>query len=338
MVEVGISPVPLHCTRHDDGTFTLHKVRLGIGFHWDQHRDFRYTGELVERDGWLINRLPLEDYIASVIASEMAPTASLELLKAHAVIARSWVMKRMALRDAHTLFDVCSDDCCQRYQGIPTIGRERATEAAQATRGEVLTYHGELCDTRYSKCCGGTTEQAEYCWDNLRAPYLKAVSDTRPDGSAYCDTRDTLILKQILKDYDQRTTDFFEWEQAYTREELSAILEEKLGAGLGLVTALEPLERGCSGRISRLRIVGTEGEITIGKELAIRKALSRTCLYSSNFEISIQPQSPEIQLKGRGWGHGVGLCQIGAAVMAHEGHDYRSILQHYYTNVTIEQR
>lgn len=352
LVDVGIG-LAEGITRHDneDGTTTLENVRIGIGFHWDQRRTFRYEGCIFKKTlplgeagkgaDWLINRLPVEAYLRSVISSEMSATSSLQLLKAHAVISRSWLMFGSA---PHTHFNVCSDDCCQRYQGISDKMNPVVEQAIEETRGEILMFEGDICDARYSKCCGGVTEEFRYCWENKDYPYLRSIRDARPDGTIFCDTENAKVLSQVLNDYDQQTRDFFHWKVEYTQQELSHLVERKLHKGLGLITDLIPLERGKSGRISQLKIVGENGETVIGKELAIRKALSETCLYSSNFVVEKTPSpfgegrgEALVALSGTGWGHGVGLCQIGAAVMGAEGYSYDEILRHYYPGAEIKK-
>ncbi len=372
IVEVGLCRDDVPVSHNPDGTFTLHGVRIGIGFHWDQRRQLTYEGETALRkdpdtgERWIINRLGVERYLQSVISSEMSATSSLELLKAHAVISRSWLMRQIMMKGttsdyrepaapaaeeatgriirwydshAHTFFDVCADDHCQRYQGISPKMNPVVAEAIKQTRGEVLMYGGEICDARFSKCCGGMTEEYRYCWESINVPYLSAVPDTRPDGSVYCDTHDSAILGQVLNDYDLSTQDFYSWQVDYTQEELSRLVEERLHLGLGRILGLEALERGPGGRISLLRITGEERSVEIGKELEIRKALSRTHLYSSAFETLTHEEDGvrKFTLKGRGWGHGVGLCQIGAAVMGAEGKDYKTILAHYYKNAEIRK-
>ena len=349
-------------------SFTLNDVIIGNGFHWERHEAQTFLGTLrliVEADKVLaINELPVEDYLESVISSEMSATSSLELLKAHAVISRSWLLYQKEKRSKevrskekgngffsfvkkedellrwydggeHTLFDVCADDHCQRYQGIaPFCGRKEgaAKEAVRQTRGQVLVYDGALCDTRFSKCCGGRTEEYQYCWEDTPKPYLQSVE------CPWCDTHDKDILRQVLKDYDQETTDFHDWTVEYTQEELTQLVSRKLKMDLGDIVDLIPLSRGKSGRIWRLQIVGTIRSFIIGKELEIRRVLSETHLYSSNFEVEKVPlTSPHFVLHGHGWGHGVGLCQIGAAVMGHEGKNYRDILLHYYQGAEIKQ-
>jgi SpoIID/LytB domain protein len=232
-------------------------------------------------------------------------------------------------REDHTLFDVCADDHCQRYQGITRASSPAVAEAIKATRGQVLVYDNELCDARFSKCCGGQTEEFQYCWENIRKPYLVSVSDP------FCHTSDKRILSQVLNDYDQETPDFYRWTVEYTQAELSELVSRKLKVDLGDITDLVPLERGKSGRIWKLRIEGTKGTFTIGKELEIRRTLSETHLYSSAFDVVHRPG--RFILNGRGWGHGVGLCQIGAAVMGEQGHSYRDILLFYYRGASIEK-
>ena len=331
--------------------FTLRDVTIGIDFHWQQTRNLSYAGTLkfipVGDKVQAINIIGLEDYLLSVISSEMKSSASLNLLKAHAVISRSWCLARIEERRRylagdpsidpaklpHTLFDVCADDHCQRYQGIGMATGDKVRQAIRETWGETLRYNGELVDARYSKCCGGTTELFSTCWEDIDPPYLQSFSDS--DSSVvFCDCEDNKILSQVLNDYDLETRDFYRWEQRYTRAELSELVHRRTGIDFGTILSLEPVETGPSGRIKYLRITGTLRSEVIGKELAIRRALSPSHLKSSAFEVIQDGDS--IVLKGSGWGHGVGLCQIGAAVMADRGYDYREILKHYYRGATIE--
>lgn len=338
-------------------SFTICDVVIGIGFHWQRCEDQTFTGTLrfIVEDGMVraVNSLDIEDYLLSVISSEMSASATTEFLKAHAVISRSWLINRMTAakcqantishqsadrlirwydHDDHLLFDVCADDHCQRYQGI-TRAREsaerwsRVSQVIESTRGQVLTYQGEVCDARFSKCCGGMLEQYESCWDATHKPYLIS----KPDP--YCNTSDARILAQVLNGYDQETVDFYRWTVSYTTSELSALIARKSGFDFGTVTDLQPVLRGPSGRIIELRIVGTLRTMTVGKELEIRKWLSESHLYSSAFDV--ERTASGFTLRGRGWGHGVGLCQIGAAVMGDSGFDYRAILSHYYPGTDI---
>lgn len=352
-LSVGILTAPHIRYERRACTFLLRDVRIGIGFHWDRLEDQEFEGTLEiihNADGTetAVNHIDLEDYLTSVISSEMSADSPMELLKAHAIIARSWVVRLLQRREAflrtgegdsqefHRDFDICADDHCQRYEGIRRRN-DRAIAAVRATAGQVLTYGAALiCDCRYHKCCGGRTEEFRTCWEDIDVPYLRSISDTRPDGTHYCNTRDARVLSLVLNNYDQETHDFFEWKVSYTGEELGRIYREKSGHDLGDIVALEPLHRGPSGRIDCLRVVGTQGEETIGKELTIRRYLSPTCLYSSAFEVqTISNNSPSFLLRGKGWGHGVGLCQIGAAVMATEGHTADAILRHYYPGTQI---
>ncbi len=344
-----------------EASFALHDVVIGRQFHWERAEEQVFRGCLrLVADGDLVravNVLPVEDYLASVISSEMSADASLELLKAHAVVSRGWLLAQMARRaqparrggadggcstrrtegrivrwydrDDHALFDVCADDHCQRYQGITRATNARVGVAVDATRGQVLTYGGEICDTRFSKCCGGTTETFSTCWDDVEKPYLVSAPDP------YCDTRDAGILSRILNGYDRETTDFYRWSARYTWRALSELVARKLGVDFGEITGLVPLERGPSGRISLLRIVGTRRTLEIGKELEVRRALSETHLLSSAFEVEHTPDG--VVLHGRGWGHGVGLCQIGAAVMGERGFSYEEILRFYYHGAVLER-
>lgn len=319
-----------------EASFILHDVVIGIDFHWQQKRTLKFAGGLkfiVEGDLiTAVNCVGMENYLLSVISSEMKSSASLELLKAHAVISRSWLCARVRERQSgvgapHAAFDVCADDHCQRYQGLTMAVGDNVRRAIDETWGQVLKYDGELCDTRYSKCCGGRTELYSSCWEDRDYPYLQSVEDP------FCDCENSEILSQVLNDYDMRTPDFHDWTVRYSREGLSELVRRRTGRDFGEIISLEPLERGPSGRIKYLRINGTKLSMTIGKELAIRRALSETHLKSSAFEIDTEGDG--FTLRGRGWGHGVGLCQIGAAVMASRGYDYRQILAHYYVGAEI---
>ena len=340
-------------------SFSLHDVTIGVNFHWERKETQVFLGTLrlvVEADKiTAINQLPVEQYLASVISSEMKATAGLELLKAHAVISRSWLLAQMKRREEnvgkrdgffsfikkddeiirwydredHTIFDVCADDHCQRYQGITKQTSKAVEQALKATRGRILCYGDEICDARFSKCCGGVTEEFQYCWEDTPKPYLISVEDP------FCNTDDKEVLSQVLNDYDQETNDFYRWTVEYTVDELSHLVNEKLKDDFGTITDLIPLERGKSGRIWKLKIVGTKKTLTIGKELEIRRALSESHLYSSAFDV--EKTATGFRLKGRGWGHGVGLCQIGAAVMGQKGFKYDEILLHYYRGAEIKK-
>lgn len=321
-----------------EASFILYDVVIGIDFHWQQKRTLKFAGALkfiVEGDCiTAVNCIGMENYLLSVISSEMKSSSSLELLKAHAVISRSWLLARMEERKSggaapHREFDVCADDHCQRYQGLAMAVGESVRRAIDQTWGQVLRYRGTLCDTRYSKCCGGRTELYSTCWEDKDFPYLQSVEDR------FCDCEHSEILPQVLNDYDMRTMDFHDWTVKYSREELSTLVHRRTGVDYGEILSLEPVERGPSGRIKYLRINGTKHSAVIGKELAIRRALSETHLKSSAFEVTVDGDF--FVLRGRGWGHGVGLCQIGAAVMASEGYDYRQILSHYYVGAEVEQ-
>lgn len=370
-------------------SFTLEDVTIGVNFHWERKEAQTFLGKLrfIVEDNNIcaINELPVETYLTSVISSEMRATSSLELLKAHAVISRSWLLAQMEQRKAennnvekqpsffktneeivrwydredHKQFDVCADDHCQRYQGITKAANKHVVEAIQQTAGEILTSHGEICDARYSKCCGGAVEEFQYCWENIKKPYLQALPDTLPDTiplpdltdeavarqwilsstDAFCNTTDQKVLSQVLNDFDQETTDFYRWTQTYSQAEVKQLLEEKLEVQFGDIIDLIPLERGKSGRIYRLKIVGKERTLIIGKELEIRRALSKSHLYSSAFIVEkadIKDGVPQkFIIKGAGWGHGVGLCQIGAAMMGKQGYRYKEILLHYYKGAEI---
>ena len=316
-----------------EASFILYDVVIGIDFHWQQKRTFKYAGGLkfiVEGDRiTAVNCIGMEDYLMSVISSEMKSSASIELLKAHAVISRSWLKARLKDHKAgHEHFDVCADDHCQRYQGLTMAVGDDVCRAVDRTWGQVLEYGEDICDTRYSKCCGGRTELFSTCWEDVDLPYLQSVEDP------FCDCENSSILSQVLNDYDLSTADFHDWTVHYTTDELSGLVRARTGIDFGTIVAIEAVERGPSGRIKYLRITGTIREEVIGKELAIRKALSSSHLKSSAFEIEKTPDG--FTFKGRGWGHGVGLCQIGAAAMAAQGYDYRQILSHYYVGAEIK--
>jgi len=359
--------------------FELTGVVIGIQFHWERKENQRFKGKLkiIKEEHHLtaINILPLEDYLLSVISSEMKATSSLEFLKAHAVISRSWFLAQQEKaknptrhycscqqtdqeyirwydREDHAHFDVCADDHCQRYQGISKAYTPTVEQAVKATCGEVLTYGQHICDARFYKCCGGATERFENTWEPVVHPYLDKITDTKTPLAtgdltqenaarawilsvppAFCNTADPHILSEVLNDYDQETQHFFRWQVSYTIPELSALVKEKLGTDFGTITALIPLERGTSGRLVRLKIVGTRKTLIIGKELLIRKAFSPTHLYSSAFVVD--QTEDRFVFHGAGWGHGVGLCQIGAAVMGAQGYNYREILQHYFKGSSL---
>lgn len=381
------------CPETADGSFSLHDVTIGINFHWERKetQTFRGTLKLIVTEDKLcaINILPVEEYLASVISSEMNASAPLEFLKAHAVISRSWLIAQIRKRtmdkedkkdrqtpnsdsdelivrwydqESHSLFDVCADDHCQRYQGITRISPDSAVPAVESTRGEVLTHEGKICDARFSKCCGGITEEYETCWEDSHKPYLIAQRDTesqeatlptdsearteqwiRESPDAFCNTTDREILGQILNNYDQETENFYRWTTEYSQEEISQLICRKLGTDLGRILDMQPIKRGKSGRISLLRIIGEKHSVTIGKELEIRRVLSEKHLLSSAFIIESEYTSPadkvpaRFRLRGAGWGHGVGLCQIGAAVMGNRGYKYDEILMHYYHGSRIER-
>ena len=344
-------------------SFTLHGVTIGQRFHWERQESQTFSGILkfvVDEDQIVaINILPVEDYLESVISSEMKSTCSLEFLKAAAVISRSWLYAQMQHRkkhakqsapffsfiknegenirwydrEDHTIFDVCADDHCQRYQGITHTGNPQVAEAVSATCGQVLMYDGHICDTRFGKCCGGRTNEFQYCWDNIQVPYLRSVNDP------FCKTHDKKILRQVLNDYDFETEDFYEWTEELSQHQAHNLITEHLKMDLGSILALEIIEKGPGGHISKLRVVGKEKSLIIGKELEIRRMLSTSHLKSSAFTIETKNIHDGIPgsfvLHGHGWGHGVGLCQIGAAVMGEQGYNYEQILQHYYKGAKI---
>ncbi len=352
-------------------SFALDDVTIGIGFHWErkERQVFRGALRLVKKSAGLtlINEVSLEEYVTSVISSEMSALSPLELLKAHAVISRSWMwfpntgeagssnseprtadheIVRWYGREAHPDFDVCADDHCQRYQGITKLFSPAAEQAVRATTGEFLQYNGKICDARFSKSCGGITERYATAWEDENVPYLQSIYDgpgqavasnaeerIQSSSAAYCDTRDGELLSRLLPGFDQETRDFYRWRVSYAPDELAEIIESRIGVRLGPIRDMEALARGPSGRIYRLKITGERDYVIVGKELEIRRALSRSHLYSSAFVVEKEPH--RIVLRGAGWGHGVGLCQIGAAVMATQGKSYTEILQHYYRGATV---
>jgi peptidoglycan hydrolase-like amidase len=396
----------LHAFYEPRATFTVHAVTIGVDFHWQRQEDQQFTGGLhIERNpnGTLrvINEVNVEDYLTSVISSEMSATAHPELLKAHAIISRSWLLAQLPQwratrvqqrpsgwqghelinwydRDNHAGFDICADDHCQRYQGLGKASSANVAEAIHATAGVVLSHGDELCDARFSKSCGGFTELFPAAWQDADVPYLQAFYDgevfpneyalplndeanaarwIRGKPAAFCCTEDRTILQRILPSFDQETEDFYRWSVVIQQDELQVWLKQKLSLELGAIHALKPLARGASGRITRLRIVGERDTVVIGKELEIRRALSASHLYSSAFIVECgaglypapagveqdtillhnKPIPSSFTLLGAGWGHGVGLCQIGAALMAERGYDHQQILRHYYRGASLSR-
>ncbi len=387
-VEIARSP-SIRLTAPEDSTFELFQVTIGKRFHWERMENQTFPGSLIllpRQDGTIaaINEITLEDYLKSVISSEMNASAPMEFLKVHAILSRSWLLaslkrkkrtKKASLgarkireeggevirwydREDHTLFDVCADDHCQRYQGTGKIRSERAQEAVQETFGRVIAYGEEICDARYSKACGGLTEDFATAWDDKRIPYLTGIADAPVLHSpirteeqavrwilsapeAYCNTKEESLLEKILPAFDRETHSFFRWTVEYSRGELEEIVREKSGREFGDLQGIVPLHRGPSGRIFRLKIVGSKLTMVVGKELEIRRWLSRTHLYSSAFLVSVKHgplgKAESFTFQGAGWGHGVGLCQIGAAVMAARGFSAEEILKHYFRGVEIQR-
>jgi len=370
--------------------FELYNVVIGVNFHWERKENQHFKGKLkmFVENGLItaVNILSVEDYLLSVISSEMSATSSSELLKAHAVVSRSWLLAQLDKgkklkqdkyeslvrndegyirwydREDHDRFDVCADDHCQRYQGITKASSPQVYEALRSTSGEVLMYDGAICDARYYKCCGGMTEKFENVWEPVNHPYLAPVTCysspvttdlTKEENAtawilsnppAYCNTHDEEALSQVLNDYDQETHDFYRWKVTITQSEIKSLLFRKVNIDIGNVLDLIPVERGASGRLVRMKIAGDKQAITIGKELEIRKALSESHLYSSAFVVEKVFTSNEnagipdaFILKGAGWGHGVGLCQIGAAIMGHKGFSYQEILSHYFPVAVLKK-
>lgn len=377
----------------DSEYFSLKDVVIGVDFHWQRTEKESFRGSLklmIDDNGILaINIIPVEEYLKSVISSEMSAKSRLHLLKAHAIISRSWLLAQIEKsdqlkrqqkkyvtrtlaaneltvwydREDHEKFDVCADDHCQRYQGITKIYTEIANRAVEETKGLLLTHENKICDARFSKSCGGISESFENVWEPIRFPYLQAVIDYKfePDNfetdfsneanaekwiranpAAYCNTKDTKVLSQILLDYDLETSDFYRWKVVYSQDEISQLIKKKSEIDFGDIVDLIPVERGHSARLIKLKIVGTKKTMTIGKELEIRRTLSKTHLYSSAFIVEkkniVDGTPQQFILRGAGWGHGVGLCQIGAAVMAEKGFQFDEILMHYYRSARIEKR
>ncbi len=373
--------------------FVIYNVVIGIGFHWERKEDQEFRGALklkVSGNGiQVVNIISVEDYLISVISSEMRGDSSPALLKAHTIISRSWLMAQIEKQDNlvekdisyemiqksanefirwydrqdHEEFHVCADDHCQRYQGITRAHNPEVVKAVRSTTGEVLVYDGKICDARFSKCCGGVVEKFEYCWEPVIHPYLLRVDDNpksiqintedlkiesnavrfiKSAPEAFCNTSDALLLGQVLNDYDQSSKDFYRWKVTFSQEELSSLIRENSGFDFGQIIDMVPVERGESGRLVKLKIIGSRRSMTIGKELEIRRWLSKSHLYSSAFILEKQQIlfgiPGQFILHGAGWGHGVGLCQIGAAVMASRGYAHEEILSHYFIDTTIEKR
>ena len=381
--------VELRLTPEGDATFTLRDVTIGISFHWQRKEEQTFEGGLrllLNDDGTItaINDARVEQYLQSVISSEMSAAAPIELLRAHAITSRSWLVAMLERqkrfknlggparrgreteaeivrwydREDHKLFDVCADDHCQRYHGITKIISPAARRAVQETRGVFVVYGGEICDARYSKSCGGRSEEFSAAWEDTSVPYLATVSDAavehplvqseavaeqwvRSAPPAWCNTTDGNILRQVLPSFDQETTDFYRWTVAYAQAELAALLVKRSGIDFGEIHRLEPLQRGPSGRIVRLRIVGSRRTVVVGKELEIRRWLSPSHLYSSAFVVEVEGISGGVPakfiLRGAGWGHGVGFCQIGAAVMAAKGLPAEQIVKHYFRGAELKK-
>jgi len=374
-------------------SFLLHDMTVGVNFHWQHDEDLSFRGalSLEAREAGMdaVNEVGLEAYLLSVVSSEMSARCPTALLEAHAVISRSWLLAQLEARgvapiapgdpelqgdtqhilrwydrEDHAFFDVCADDHCQRYQGVTRAFSEQATAAVEATRGQVLVSDGQVCDARFSKCCGGYTELFSSAWGPQDPSYLQAFADL-PDGEApgyplplsdeanaapfiqgappaFCNTQDRAVLEKLLPELDHDTRDFYRWEQVIEQGDLQDLLRDKLGLELGAILSFEPLERGPSGRLIRLAVQGEAGRAVLGKELEIRRALSPTHLYSSAFVVAPEGERggapARFRLRGAGWGHGVGLCQIGAAVMAERGYHGRAILAHYYRGAELETR
>ena len=371
----------------------IRDVVIGIGFHWEQKEDQEFQGAfkmmVLDHQIQVVNVVSVEDYLISVISSEMRGDSSPALLEAHTIISRSWLLAQIEKqnrldqkgegyemihqtdeeyirwydREDHHEFHVCADDHCQRYQGITRAHNVEVERAVYKTRGQVLVYGTQICDARFSKCCGGVVEEFEYCWEPVAHPYLRRVDDNPPDHKintadlkieanaipfiesspdAFCNTQDATLLRQVLNDYDHSFTDFYRWKVNLGQEEIAALILKKSGIDFGTIMDLVPVERGESGRLVRLKVIGSLKTLTIGKELEIRRWLSESHLYSSAFTVEKQEISNGVPglfvLRGSGWGHGVGLCQIGAAVMASKGYTHKEILEHYFLDANLEKR
>lgn len=374
-------------------SFVVRDVVIGIGFHWERREDQHFKGaaRFIKEDELVrfINVISLEDYLVSVISSEMRGDSSPALLKAHTIISRSWLMAQVLKQDLigqnaeeyqsiletdgeyirwydredHGNFHVCADDHCQRYQGISRSLNPEVAKAVSETHGQVLVHGGEVCDARFSKCCGGVVEEFQNCWEPVVHPYLRVVDDNPADQQvnvadmrieanaeafikgkpdAFCNTTDRRLLSQVLNDYDQESMDFYRWERSYSQRELAELIRSRSGQDFGQILDLQPVERGSSGRLVKLRIVGSKKSLVLGKELEIRRWLSSSHLYSSAFVVTKEALKDGVPgrftLRGAGWGHGVGLCQIGAAVMADRGYSHREILAHYFIDAELEKR
>ena len=369
-------------SKKNKNTFEIIDVTIGINFHWEQKETQRFCGHLQlvseEEEVRVINHVDIEDYLLSVISSEMNASASEEYLKAHAIISRSWVLSRIDAenqeefdfiddnnkrikwygREEHTNFDVCADDHCQRYQGISRACTSTVKDAIKQTTGIVLYSDNKICDARFSKCCGGVSEDFENVWEDKKVSYLSAIIDSPKDSiqydltteegakewiskdiDAFCNVKDKKLLSTILNDYDFETSNFYRWKEEYTQEELSNLIKERSGIDFGLIKELKPLKRGRSGRIFELEIVGTKRSFIFGKELEIRKVLSESHLYSSAFFVETKGDEipSHFQLIGAGWGHGVGLCQIGAAAMIDKGYNHEEVLKHYFLDSELKK-
>lgn len=390
VVRVGIMSAPEIEVKFlgDKNEFELKDVTIGINFHWERKENQRFRGELEilrNEDGTAtaVNAIPMEEYLKSVISSEMSATSSMELLKAHSVISRSWLLAQIDRkrryngkddpkaedrseteekivrwydRDDHDKFDVCADDHCQRYQGVTRMTSKTVEEAVEATRGEVLMMDNEICDARFSKCCGGVMEVFQNCWEPKDHGYLRPLRDDEhpkenvPDltvessakdwieseEASFCNTKDRALLEQVLNHYDREDISFYRWEENFLPGELDNLVKERSGIDFGEILEITPVRRGPSGRIYLLKISGTKKTVLVGKELEIRKWFSKSHLKSSAFIVEKTPEGGWI-MKGAGWGHGVGLCQIGAAVMASKGYGYKEILSHYFPGSTLEK-
>ncbi len=337
--------------RRQDSPFYLHDIPIGRGFHWERHERLSYRGELhlfaSRGDGLTaMNRIPLETYIRSTVFSEMGPDLPDAFLAAQAVAARSTVLATANRHHRGEGFHLCNDDHCQCYQGVlrePQV----ISPALGETEGEILVSNGRPVDARYAKCCGGVSETYEAVWGGEGHPYFIS----RPCGEfetadltqeqnmqEFLSQRAPAFCNDELHAYPERWREesYFRWQREYNASELQTLIEAKVGIEVGTVRELRPIKRGASGRILILEIVGSKQTLRIYRELEIRRVLFLSHLPSSCFIVETEGKGPDkFRLIGAGWGHGVGLCQLGAAAMAHKGRSKQRILEHYYPETKL---
>ena len=349
-----------------DFSYNINPVTAGRGFHWQKQIDISIKGSIKIRniDGYLflINEIGIENYLMSVATSEMSGECPEALLEAQTIAARSWLIASEEQKHMGLGIDACNDDCCQRYQGIKNISA-KAKSAVFTTRGKFVIYNNKICDTRYSKSCGGISENNENVWYDNPKGYLRGVFDgcgNIPDFSdeeqlnrwifepqdCYCNNEyvSKSELKRFLGSVDEEG-DYFRWEITYSNEQLTKIINKKLNESFDFIESLIPIKRGVSGRIMSLAITGKKDhekyQTLVDSEYDIRNALHPEFLYSSAFVInansSVQSREEKVTLSGAGWGHGAGLCQIGALGMAIIGNSSEKILKHYFSSIEIKK-